>query len=217
MFKFKLLILGLFINLIFLTNCAQAALLVDKRPYYTSASVQSTSSNTQILYTAFSLPDSASVSKFNWWGGKKENINWKLSFYESVLNQENKLDLGNIVYQNTFSSSDLTSNFKDPNYSYEYFYSYELNKDLILEANKSYFVSIEALINDSPWGWTLNKHSGSNSIAIYPLEGRKNFGPYSYSYQLEGVSPAPVPEPSTMILGLISLTGILRIRKKKFQ
>lgn len=208
----KFIVLSLLINFSFLLCNAQASSLINQVPYYSNGAVFSSSDYSQVIYNSFSLKDSSVIDKFNWYGQNIDNNQWQLSFYEATKINNSQLYPGNLIYNKIFSSNELSNKYKAPSYTYDYFYSYNLATPMLLKGNTDYFVSIKSLSTMEHWGWSLSEHYGAVSVAKYPNRSDV-FDDVKYSFQLEGNS-APIPEPSTAFIGLFSLIGAYRLRRK---
>lgn len=217
---FKYLFLILFTSVLFHSDSVYAAVITSYLPTPSGAPLSggTASINDKPQYTGFRIDQNAQVSKFIWWGlediNSKQNFNWDLSFYKNT-----GLLSHDLIYNKTFSYNDLAQNQyldsfglsltdMDGNvFGYnEMQYSYVIPDKLILNEDTDYIVSIKALFNDDEvWSWYTHFVQTDNNYYL------------GYAFELEGnllSSPVPTPEPSSIILGLMSISSIFGFRKR---
>lgn len=224
----KKIILTLFAVLILLASQgkANATVLVNKSQMVNDGNVTIgiasyiTNTRNVSMLNDFNIPYSSKIERFNWWGlhGYEQNIDFKFSLYEGQGKE-----LGNLIYNESFESTDL-SDFYDLNivrsgYQVAY-YSYEFDKPLILDANKQYYISIQALYPNYNWYWHTSTLAKGTSIKMDILDSNSQYiltsvyKKLDFAFQLEG-NPVPTPEPSSMLLGLMGIGSMLGFRRKR--
>lgn len=160
-------------------------------------------------YDDFTLSQATTVTDVHWTGGYFNPANqgtisaFTIRFYADAASQP-----GAAIYTTTIAGNGNQTSLGNINGFPMFTYSVDLTTDFLAAANTRYWISIVA---DStfPPQWGLAVGTGGNGVAFQDFIGSRGQIP-DLAFELS----ARVPEPGSLPLALLALTGLVALRRK---
>lgn len=163
------------------------------------------------VYDDFSLAVDTTITDIHWLGqyfsGSRTNgvDSFLIQFWSA-----GSAAPGSLLYSATVVNANETL-VSGSTYSYDV----DLANAFLVQANTTYWVSIQAKMLFPPqWGWS--EGTGGNGVATQDFFGTRSSLPFDLAFSLTG-TPTTVPEPMSVLLVGLALTAVGVARRAKSQ
>lgn len=174
----------------------------------------------------FTMDTSSLIDTVTWWGGRGGQTpvidGFSIRFYSNGFDASSGHNFADQLLYEQYVTGDANQTAYN---SETYEYSTSLTGPFNVTANEHYWISIQADTSSDPnniwWGWqeaaSTNldpaEFNGGN-YSHHPINATPFYhGNHDMAFELDG-SPAPVPEPATLLLFGTGMTGMIVLRRK---
>lgn len=162
------------------------------------------------VYDDFSLAVDTTITDIHWFGQYFSGS--RTTGVDSFLIQfwsDSNAAPGSVLYAATVSSASETLVSGDT-----YSYDVDLANVFLAQAGTTYWVSIQATMLFPPqWGWS--EGTGGNGTAVQDFVGTRSAIGFDMTFSLTGTPTSRLPEPASVLLVGLALTGVGFARRAK--
>lgn len=162
------------------------------------------------VYDDFSLAADTTITDIHWLGqyfaGSRTNgvDSFLIQFWSDTSAAP-----GSLLYAATVTSANETLVSGDT-----YSYDVDLANAFLAQAGTTYWVSIQARMLFPPqWGWS--EGTGGNGTAVQDFVGNRSNIAFDMAFSLTGVPTSRLPEPASVLLVGLALSGVGVARRAK--